>query len=132
GDFQRARPVLEAMGKRVFHAGGHGAGQIAKMCNNLLLAIHMIGTAEALQMGVNNGLDPAVLSEIMLQSSGRNWSLEVYNPYPGIMPDAPSSKGYNPGFMIDLMLKDLNLAIANAEATNSLTPLGKMAQRLYQ
>lgn len=131
-DFARAQPILQDMGKNIFHAGDHGAGQIAKMCNNLLLAIHMAGTAEALQMGVNNGLDPAVLSEIMLQSSGRNWSLEVYNPYPGVMPNVPSSNHFKPGFMVDLMLKDLNLAIDNAEATHSNTPLGKVARQLYQ
>ena len=73
------------MGKNIFHAGPAGAGQVAKGCNNMLLAIHMIGSCEALEMGARNGLDPKVLSEIMLASSGRNWSLEVYNPYPGVM-----------------------------------------------
>ena len=77
---ERARPFLEVMGSNIFHAGDSGAGQIAKACNNMLLAIHMAGTAEALALGVNNGLDPVALSEIMKQSSGGNWSLNVYNP----------------------------------------------------
>lgn len=100
--FERGKKILEGMGKNIFHAGDHGAGQIAKMCNNMLLAIHMVGTAEALQLGANNGLDPKVLSEIMLNSSGRNWSLEVYNPYPGVMETAPASNDYKPGFMVQL------------------------------
>ncbi len=88
----RARPVLECMGAQVFRAGDNGAGQLAKICNNMLLAIHMIGTAEALQMGVDHGLDPAVLSDIMKASSGDNWSLDKYNPWPGVMENVPSSK----------------------------------------
>ena len=92
--FVRAKQILADMGKNIFHAGPAGAGQVAKGCNNMLLAIHMIGSCEALEMGVRNGLDPKVLSEIMLASSGRNWSLEVYNPYPGVMPTAPASNAY--------------------------------------
>ncbi len=128
----KARDVLGDMGKAIFRAGDHGAGQVAKMCNNMLLAVHMAGTAEALQMGVNNGLDPAVLSEIMLASSGRNWSLEVYNPYPGVMENAPASHLYKPGFMVQLMLKDLNLAMENSRATGSKVPMGSCAKKLYQ
>ncbi|MFO7552721.1 MAG: 3-hydroxyisobutyrate dehydrogenase, partial [Haliea sp.] len=101
--FEKAKVILADMGKNIFHAGPAGAGQVAKGCNNMLLAIHMIGTCEALEMGVRNGLDPKVLSEIMLASSGRNWSLEVYNPYPGVMEKAPASNDYKPGFMVDLM-----------------------------
>ncbi|MEO9701272.1 3-hydroxyisobutyrate dehydrogenase, partial [Marinobacter alexandrii] len=78
--FAKAKPILEAMGKNIFHAGPHGSGQVAKICNNMLLAILMAGTSEALSLGVKNGLDPAVLSEIMKQSSGGNWALNVYNP----------------------------------------------------
>lgn len=128
----RAESVLKDMGKAVFRAGDHGAGQVAKMCNNMLLAVHMAGTAEALQMGVNNGLDPAVLSEIMLASSGRNWSLEVYNPYPGVMPNAPASNDYQPGFMVQLMVKDLNLAIDNSDETGSKVPMGRSARALFE
>ena len=129
--FERAKAVLSQMGKAMFHAGDHGAGQAAKMCNNMLLAVHMVGTAEALQMGVNNGLDPKVLSEIMLASSGRNWSLEVYNPHPGVMDTAPASNDYKPGFMVDLMLKDLGLAMENSVSTRSSVPMGALARSLY-
>lgn len=97
-EFRLAKPVLEAMGKNIFHAGDHGAGQVAKACNNMLLSILMAGTCEALNMGVKNGLDPAVLSEIMKQSSGGNWALNVYNPYPGVMENAPASNNYQGGF----------------------------------
>ena len=129
--FERAQPILAAMGKNVFHAGGHGAGQTAKICNNMLLAIHMVGTAEALQLGVDNGLDPKVLSDIMLQSSGRNWSLELYNPYPGVMETAPASKDYEGGFQVNLMNKDLGLAMEAALKSHSATPMGTLAKSLY-
>lgn len=128
---QRARPLFEKMGKNVFHAGASGAGQMAKICNNMLLAIHMIGTAEALALGAANGLDPKVLSEIMSKSSGRNWSLEVYNPYPGVMENVPSAKGYAGGFGTDLMLKDLGLSQEAADLTQTSTPLGHLAKELY-
>ncbi len=130
--FDRAKPILSDMGMNIFLAGPDGAGQVAKMCNNMLLAIHMIGTSEALKLGKNNGLDPAVLSEIMLASSGKNWSLEKYNPYPGVMESSPASNGYQPGFMVDLMAKDLGLAIENAESTDSNTPLGSKALEMYR
>ncbi len=129
---ERARPLLEVMGRNVFHAGDSGAGQIAKICNNMLLAVHMAGTAEALALGVNNGLDPAVLSEIMKQSSGGNWSLNVYNPYPGVMEGVPASRGYQGGFLVDLMNKDLGLAMETAEASGSSVPLGSLAKNLYR
>lgn len=131
-DFDAARPVLQAMGKNLFHAGGHGAGQAAKICNNMLLAIHMIGTAETLQLGVNLGLDPKVLSDIMLQSSGRNWSLELYNPWPGVLPNAPASRDYSGGFAAALMNKDLGLALEAALQSQSATPMGSLARTLYQ
>jgi 3-hydroxyisobutyrate dehydrogenase len=127
----RGRPLFEAMGRNVFHAGDSGAGQTAKMCNNMLLAVHMAGTAEALALGVRNGLDPAVLSEIMKQSSGGNWSLNVYNPYPGVMPGVPASRGYTGGFLVDLMTKDLGLALDAAAASASPVPLGALASNLY-
>ncbi len=129
--FEKARVILADMGKNIFHAGPHGAGQVAKGCNNMLLAIHMIGTCEALEMGARNGLDPAVLSEIMLASSGRNWSLEVYNPYPGVMDAAPASNDYKPGFMVDLMVKDLNLAMEIAEGAGVDNQMGQLARALY-
>ncbi len=129
--FEKAKPVLSNMGKNVFHAGANGAGQAAKICNNMLLAIHMIGTAEALQLGVDNGLDPTVLSEIMLQSSGRNWSLELYNPYPGVMEGVPASNDYQGGFQVNLMNKDLGLAMEAALHSKSATPMGNLAKSLY-
>ncbi|MDZ7783476.1 MAG: 3-hydroxyisobutyrate dehydrogenase [Halioglobus sp.] len=129
--FEKAKIILADMGRNIFHAGPNGAGQVVKGCNNMLLAIHMIGTCEALEMGVRNGLDPAVLSEIMLASSGRNWSLEVYNPYPGVMEGVPSSNDYQPGFMVDLMLKDLGLALDIAEKTGVDTAMGRLARELY-
>jgi 3-hydroxyisobutyrate dehydrogenase len=129
---ERARPLLERMGTNVFHAGGHGAGQVAKICNNLLLAIHMTGTAEALALGVANGLDPAVLSEIMKRSSGGNWSLNVYNPYPGVMDGVPASRGYAGGFLVDLMIKDLGLAMDAADQVDAATPMGSLARSLYR
>ena len=130
--FEKAKMILADMGKNIFHAGPAGAGQVAKGCNNMLLAIHMIGTTEALEMGVRNGLDPKVLSQIMLASSGRNWSLEVYNPYPGVMENAPASNDYQPGFMVDLMVKDLGLALAIAENSGVDNRMGKLAGELYQ
>lgn len=128
---ERARPVLEKMGANIFHAGSVGAGQTAKICNNMLLGILMAGTSEAIALGVANGLDPKVLSEIMRRSSGGNWALEKYNPYPGVMETAPASKGYAGGFGTDLMLKDLGLAQENAMAVKAATPLGGMARNLY-
>lgn len=129
--FSAGKLILKAMGQNIFHAGPSGAGQVAKMCNNMLLAIHMIGTAEALKLGEKNGLDASVLSEIMLASSGKNWSLEKYNPYPGVMPSSPASNNYQPGFMVDLMTKDLTLALQNASQSGANTPLGKVALELY-
>ena len=129
--FAKAETILAVMGKNIFHAGDHGAGQVAKICNNMLLGILMAGTAEAINLGVKNGLDPKVLSDIMLQSSGRNWTLEVYNPYPRVMENVPSSNGYQGGFMSKLMQKDLNLAMQTAEDTHVETPMGAKATELY-
>jgi 3-hydroxyisobutyrate dehydrogenase len=131
-DYERAKPILAAMGKNIFHAGASGAGQVAKICNNMLLAIHMIGTAEALNMGSRQGLDAKVLSEIMKASSGNNWSLQVYNPYPGVMPTVPSSNDYQGGFMVNLMSKDLGLAQELASKSHSPIPLGSAAGQLYE
>jgi 3-hydroxyisobutyrate dehydrogenase len=128
---ERANVVLEKMGKNIFHAGAAGAGQVAKICNNMLLGILMAGTAEALSLGVAHGLDPRVLSDIMSKSSGRNWALEVYNPWPGVMETAPASRGYSGGFGTALMLKDLGLAQESAEAIHALTPLGSLTRQLY-
>lgn len=131
-DLERARPLLEKMGKNIFYAGASGAGQTVKVCNNMLLGIQMLGTSEALRLGIANGLDPKVLSDIMAKSSGRNWALELYNPCPGVMENVPSSKGYAGGFGVDLMLKDLSLAVESAENLDADVPLGKMARALYE
>jgi len=131
-DLEKVRPILEIMGNSIFHAGAAGAGQVAKICNNMLLSVLMTGTAEALQLGVNNGLDAKVLSEIMRKSSGGNWALEVYNPYPGVMDNVPADNDYQGGFLVDLMIKDLGLAMESALATDSSIPLGALARNLYR
>ena len=128
---EKAKPTLSMMGKNIFHAGESGSGQVAKLCNNMLLAIHMSGTAEALSMGVKSGLDPSVLSEIMSKSSGGNWSLDKYNPYPGVMIESPASKDYQGGFLNKLMIKDLNLAKELAQDSKTETPMGDSARNLY-
>ncbi|PHQ24401.1 3-hydroxyisobutyrate dehydrogenase [Marinobacter guineae] len=131
-DFNKAKPILDAMGKNIFHAGEHGSGQVAKICNNMLLAILMAGTSEALALGVKNGLDPAVLSEIMKQSSGGNWALNVYNPWPGVMDGVPASRGYEGGFLVNLMNKDLGLAFDNAVKNHAAIPMGSLARNLFE
>ncbi|CAM3854737.1 3-hydroxyisobutyrate dehydrogenase [Castellaniella denitrificans] len=130
-DLESARPYLQAMGKNIFHAGDAGAGQVAKICNNMLLGILMAGTAEALALGVANGLDPKTLSDIIAKSSGRNWATELYNPWPGVMENAPASKDYAGGFGVDLMLKDLGLAAEASMQARATTPLGELARNLY-
>jgi 3-hydroxyisobutyrate dehydrogenase len=130
--FVAAQPVLDVMGRASFHAGPAGAGQVAKACNNMLLAVHMLGTCEALAMGERHGLDLVRLSEIMLASSGRNWSLEVYNPWPGVMEGSPASNDYQPGFMVDLMAKDLGLAMDVAATAGIDNRMGQLAQALYR
>ena len=129
---KKATPLFEIMGDKTFYAGRSGSGQIAKLCNNMLLAIHMCGTAETIAMGVNSGLDPTILSEIMKNSSGGNWSLEKYNPFPGVMKEVPASNNYSGGFLNSLMLKDLNLAEELAIQSESNTPLGKLAKEIYE
>lgn len=128
---EQARPVLEKMGKNIFHAGDSGAGQVAKICNNMLLGILMAGTSEALALGVANGLDPKVLSDIIAKSSGRNWATELYNPWPGVMDNVPASREYSGGFGTDLMLKDLGLAEEVAISAKQAIPLGAQARQLY-
>lgn len=129
--FTEAERILKHMGKNIFHAGSAGSGQMGKICNNLMLGILMSGTCEALSLGIDNGLDPKVLSNIMLQSSGRNWALELYNPCPEVMPNAPASNRYRPGFMSKLMLKDLGLGMEAAALSRSSVPMGALARNLY-
>lgn len=129
--FERAKPVLEKMGKKIAHAGGPGAGQAAKICNNMMLGISMIGTCEALALGEKLGLDAQKLFDIMSTSSGQSWSLTTYCPVPGPVPTAPSNRDYTGGFAVALMLKDLKLAQAAAQSAGANTPLGAEAAQLY-
>lgn len=129
--FAAARPYLEKMGRAIYHAGASGSGQTVKICNNMLLGIQMIGTAETLRLGIANGMDPKVLSEVLCKSSGNNWVLNTCNPCPGVMEHAPASNGYAGGFGVDLMRKDLRLAVENAVSTDSSVPLGALACNLF-
>jgi 3-hydroxyisobutyrate dehydrogenase len=109
--FDKSKAILQSMGKNCFNCQKPGAGQIAKLCNNMALAIEMIGVSEALAMGTKLGIDRKILSDIMKVSSSRCWSIDTYNPVPGILENAPSSRNYENGFYSDLMLKDIKLAI---------------------
>ena len=130
--FARAEPILSAMGKAVIHAGDAGNGQGAKICNNMLLAIHMIGTCEAFQMADKLGLDAQTFYDISSVSSGQNWSMTSYCPVPGVGPQSPSDNDYQGGFASALMLKDLRLAMEAAGSEGASTPLGKHAAELYE
>jgi 3-hydroxyisobutyrate dehydrogenase len=130
--FQRIRPVLAHMGKNIVHCGDCGTGQVAKICNNMLLGITMIGVSETMNLGVALGIDPKVLAGIINTSSGRCWSSDTYNPYPGVMDNVPAARGYTGGFGTDLMLKDLGLATDAAKQAKQTVVLGSMAHQLYQ
>lgn len=130
--FEVLKPVLAQMGKNIVHCGDIGTGQIAKICNNMLLGISMIGVAEAMALGNTLGIDTGVLANIINSSTGRCWSSEVYNPWPGIVETAPASRGYTGGFGAELMLKDLGLATEAARVAHQPVILGAMAQQLYQ
>jgi 3-hydroxyisobutyrate dehydrogenase len=130
--FARAQAVLEPMAKAVIHAGGAGSGQVAKMCNNMLLAIHMIGTCEALALADKAGLDMQTFYEISSKSTGYNWSLNDYTPAPGIGAASPADNGYQGGFAAALMLKDLRLAMAAAGEAGAAVPLGRHAAAIYE
>ncbi len=130
--FARGLPVLQAMGKTIVHAGGPGAGQSAKICNNMILGISMIGVSEAFVLADRLGLDRQKLFDIASKSSGQCWSLTSYCPVPGPVPNSPANRGYLPGFAATLMLKDLLLAQQAAEAGGAPTPLGAHAARIYQ
>ena len=130
--FERAKAVLDPMAKAVIHAGAIGSGQVAKMCNNMLLAIHMIGTCEALALADKAGLDPQKFFEISSKSTGYNWSLNDYTPAPGVGATSPADNGYQGGFASALMLKDLRLAMQGAEAAGATVPLGEHATKIYE
>ncbi|SFR67840.1 3-hydroxyisobutyrate dehydrogenase [Marinobacter daqiaonensis] len=131
-EFAFARPVLANMGKNIVHCGAAGNGQVAKMANNMLLGISMIGAAEAMSLGVAMGMDPEVLAGVINTSSGRCWSTDTYNPYPGVIETAPSNRGYTGGFGMDLMIKDLGLATEAAKTARQPVIMGALAQQLYQ
>lgn len=130
--FESIRPVLAHMGRNIVHCGAVGTGQVAKICNNLVLGISMVGVAEAMNLGVSLGIDPAVLAGIVNTSSGRCWSSDTYNPYPGVMDKVPAARGYTGGFGTDLMLKDLGLATQAARQAGQPVAMGALAQQLYQ
>ncbi|CAM3135196.1 3-hydroxyisobutyrate dehydrogenase [Asticcacaulis taihuensis] len=130
--FERAEPILKQMGKVVIHAGAAGAGQAAKLCNNMLLAITMIGTCEAFALAEKLGLKDQVFFDIASKASGQNWSMTSYCPVPGPVPTSPANNDYQPGFAASLMLKDLSLAMQAAAQTNADTPLGSRAHALYE
>ncbi|WP_411037238.1 3-hydroxyisobutyrate dehydrogenase [Shinella sp. BYT-45] len=129
--FAQAQPILAAMGRRIVHCGGPGAGQAAKICNNMILGISMIGVCEAFALGEKLGLSHQALFDVASTSSGQCWSLTSYCPVPGPVPASPANSGYKPGFAAALMLKDLTLAQEAALSTGAATPLGGLAAQLY-
>ncbi|WP_307987146.1 3-hydroxyisobutyrate dehydrogenase [uncultured Pseudomonas sp.] len=130
--FDTLHPVLEQMGRNIVHCGDVGTGQVAKICNNLLLGISMVGVSEAMALGAALGIDSEVLAGVINSSTGRCWSSEVYNPWPGIVEAAPASRGYTGGFGAELMLKDLGLATEAARQAHQPVVMGAVAQQLYQ
>ncbi|WP_327754183.1 3-hydroxyisobutyrate dehydrogenase [Sphingobium sp. SJ10-10] len=130
--FGRAKPILSAMGKAVIHAGGAGNGQAAKICNNMLLGATMVATCETFAMAKKLGLDPQTFYDISSVSSGQSWSMTSYCPVPGVGPQSPSDNGYQGGFAVGLMLKDLKLASEAAASVGASVPMGNAAESLYQ
>lgn len=130
-NFARAQPILEKMGKKIIHAGPPGTGQAAKICNNLILGISMIAVCEGFALGQKLGLDPKKFFEISSNASGQCWSMTSYCPIPGLVEKAPSNNDYKPGFMANMMLKDLRLGQHAAETANANIPLGTEAAALY-
>ena len=129
--FAAAKPILEAMGKKIVHCGAAGAGQAAKICNNMILGISMIGVCEAFTLGEKLGLSHQALFDVASTSSGQCWSLTSYCPVPGPVPASPANNEYKPGFAAALMLKDLRLSQEAAKATGASTPLGAHAESIY-
>jgi len=130
--FERARPFIEPMAKAVIHAGGAGAGQAAKICNNMILGATMAVTCEAFVLAQKLGLDPQVFFDISSKASGQSWSMTSYAPVPGVGPDTPADHDYEGGFAAALMLKDLKLAMEAAKQAGAYTPMGGEAEELYQ
>jgi 3-hydroxyisobutyrate dehydrogenase len=130
--FERAREYLEKMGKAVIHAGDAGAGQAAKICNNMLLGATMAATCEAFVLAQKLGLDPKVFFDISSKASGQSWSMTSYCPLPGVGPETPADREYEGGFAAALMLKDLKLAMEAAQKAGAYTPMGGEAEELFQ
>ena len=130
--FERAEPILDVMGKAVIHAGESGAGQAAKICNNMLLGATMIATCETFNLAQSLGLDPQTFFEISSKASGQSWSMTSYCPVPGVGPDSPADNDYEGGFAAPLMLKDLKLAMEAADEAGMRTPMGAKARALYE
>jgi 3-hydroxyisobutyrate dehydrogenase len=131
-DFEVAKPILAAMGKNIVHCGGPGNGQVTKICNNMMLAIEMIATSEGMALAAKLGMDPKVFASVVNTSSGRCWSSDTYNPYPGVLENVPASRDYSGGFGADLMLKDLTLATDAAKNVRQSVLMGAVAQQVYQ
>ena len=129
--FAKAQPILAAMGKAVIHAGAIGAGQAAKICNNMLLGSSMVATCETFKLAERLGLDLQTFYDISSKASGQNWSMTSYCPVPGVGPQTPADNGYQGGFAAALMLKDLKLAMAAAADAGSPVPMGALAEKLY-
>ena len=131
-DFARIEAALEPMSRATFRAGDHGAGQAAKICNNMILGITMLGTCEAIALAEKLGLDPVKFFDIAAKSSGQSWSVTTYYPWPGPVPTAPSNRNYEGGFATAMMLKDLKLAQDAAARAGASTPLGAQSEALFQ
>lgn len=130
--YERAKLILEAMGKTIVHAGAAGNGQVAKIANNMLLGISMIATCEAFDLAEKLGLDAQTFFDISSKASGQNWSMTSYCPAPGPVPNAPSNNDYEPGFAVDMMLKDLRLARGAAASAKANTRFGELAAQIYE
>ena len=130
--FAKAEPILSAMGKAVIHAGASGAGQAAKICNNMILGATMIATCEAFALADKLGLDLQTFFDISSKASGQSWSMTAYCPVPGVGPQSPADNGYQGGFAAGLMLKDLKLAMEAAQAAGAKVPMGQRAEELYE
>lgn len=132
GAFARITPLLEVMGRKTVHCGASGAGQAAKICNNMILGVTMIATCEAFALADKLGLDRQKMFDVVSTSSGSSWSMNAYCPAPGVGPASPADNGYKPGFAADLMLKDLRLSQQAAEGADADTPMGALAAELYR
>ncbi|XP_030376536.1 probable 3-hydroxyisobutyrate dehydrogenase, mitochondrial [Scaptodrosophila lebanonensis] len=131
-EYNAVKSILECMGKRITHCGTYGMGQAAKICNNMMLGISMIGVAEAMNLAIRQGLNPHTFAEIINSSTGRCWASELYNPVPGVTPTAPANRDYAGGFSTDLITKDLGLASGVATSSNTPIPMGAMAHQIYR